>query len=124
AVEMSAQIAERARADEILVSSTVKDLVAGSGINFEERAVQQLRGVQGQWRLFAVMPDREATTILQPAAKLPTELFASVASIDSLAILPLANASGDADMEYLSDGVAENIIDKFSQLSALRVMAW
>jgi hypothetical protein len=39
---------------EELVSSTVKDLVAGSGINFIERGEHQLKGVLGPWRLFAV----------------------------------------------------------------------
>jgi hypothetical protein len=38
----------------VLVSSTVKDLVAGSGIQFEDRGVHELQGVPGEWRLFAV----------------------------------------------------------------------
>jgi serine/threonine protein kinase/Flp pilus assembly protein TadD len=44
-------------------------------------------------------------------------------SIDSLAILPLANRSGDSDLEYLSDGVTEALIDNLSRLPKLRVMA-
>lgn len=44
-------------------------------------------------------------------------------SIDSLAILPLANQSGDADLEYLSDGVTEALINNLSRLAKLRVMA-
>ncbi len=39
---------------EVLVSSTVKDLVAGSGIEFEDRDVRELKGIPGEWRLFAV----------------------------------------------------------------------
>ena len=39
----------------MLVSSTVKDLVAGSGIAFEDRGVRVLKGVPGEWRLFAVV---------------------------------------------------------------------
>jgi hypothetical protein len=38
----------------VLVSSTVKDLVAGSGIDFRERGSAELKGVPGEWRLFAV----------------------------------------------------------------------
>jgi hypothetical protein len=38
----------------VLVSSTVKDLVVGSGIEFEERGLRELKGVPGEWRLFAV----------------------------------------------------------------------
>ena len=41
-------------AGEVLVSSTVKDLVVGSGIEFEDRGEHELKGVPGEWRLFAV----------------------------------------------------------------------
>jgi serine/threonine protein kinase/tetratricopeptide (TPR) repeat protein len=44
-------------------------------------------------------------------------------AIDSIAVLPLVNASGDADTEYLSDGITEAIIMRLSRLSGLRVMA-
>jgi serine/threonine protein kinase len=44
-------------------------------------------------------------------------------TIDSIAILPLTNASNDADAEYLSDGITEGIINKLSQLPKLKVMA-
>ena len=54
AVHLGARIAASAAAAELLVSSTVKDLVAGSGIEFDDRGLQELRGVPGQWRLFAV----------------------------------------------------------------------
>jgi hypothetical protein len=39
----------------VLASSTVRDLVAGSGIEFEDRGVRELKGVPGRWRLFAVV---------------------------------------------------------------------
>jgi hypothetical protein len=42
-------------ADEVLVSSTVKDLVAGSGIQFADRGEQRLKGVPDTWRLFHVV---------------------------------------------------------------------
>ena len=54
AVHTGARVAAQAVADEVLVSSTVKDLVAGSGIKFEERGHHQLKGIPGEWRLFAV----------------------------------------------------------------------
>ena len=41
---------------EVLVSSTVKDLVAGSGIEFDDRGGYELKGVPGEWRLYAVRP--------------------------------------------------------------------
>jgi class 3 adenylate cyclase/pimeloyl-ACP methyl ester carboxylesterase len=54
AVNIGARVASNAQAGEVLVSSTVKDLVAGSGIQFTERGVAELKGVPGEWRLFAV----------------------------------------------------------------------
>ena len=56
AVHLAARIEQQARASEVLVSSTVKDLVAGSGIAFEDRGEHQLKGVPGIWRLFSVEP--------------------------------------------------------------------
>ena len=54
AVHIGARVAGQASAGEVLVSSTVKDLVAGSGLEFEDRGAHELRGVPGEWRLFAV----------------------------------------------------------------------
>jgi class 3 adenylate cyclase len=54
AVPTGARIASLAEPGEVLVSSTVKDLVAGSAIVFEERGVHELKGVPGEWRLYAV----------------------------------------------------------------------
>ena len=54
AVHIGARVMGRAGPGEVLVSSTVKDLVVGSGIDFEERGAHELRGVPGEWRLFAV----------------------------------------------------------------------
>ena len=48
---------ERDQADVAAVSSTVKDLVAGSGLRFRERGVYELKGVQGAWQLYAVEKD-------------------------------------------------------------------
>jgi class 3 adenylate cyclase len=54
AVHIGARVTAAAGAGEVLVSSTVRDLVAGSGIPFEDRGVHELRGVPGEWRLLAV----------------------------------------------------------------------
>jgi len=58
AVHIGARVAALAAPGEIVVSSTVKDLVAGSGLRFDDRGVHVLKGVPGEWRLFAV--DRAA----------------------------------------------------------------
>jgi class 3 adenylate cyclase len=54
AVHIGARVAAMAGAGEVLVSSTVRDLVAGSGIEFEDRGMHQLKGVPGAWRILAV----------------------------------------------------------------------
>ena len=54
AVHIGARVAGEAKPGEVLVSGTVKDLVVGSGIAFAERGERALRGVPGEWRLFAV----------------------------------------------------------------------
>ena len=55
AVHTGARVAAKALPGEVLVSRTVKDLVAGSGIEFEERGTHELKGVPGEWRLYAVV---------------------------------------------------------------------
>ena len=54
AVHIGARVATAANPDEVMVSSTVKDLVAGSGIKFTDRGMHTLKGVPGEWRLFVV----------------------------------------------------------------------
>jgi len=53
AVHIGARVAAQARPGEVLVSQTVKDLVAGSGIHFQDRGAAQLKGIPGEWRLYA-----------------------------------------------------------------------
>ena len=55
AVHTGARVAANAQGGEVVVSSTVKDLVAGSGIDFEDRGVHELKGIPGEWRLFSVV---------------------------------------------------------------------
>jgi class 3 adenylate cyclase/pimeloyl-ACP methyl ester carboxylesterase len=54
AVHIGARVSALANAGEVLVSSTVKDLVAGSGIEFEDRGEHELKGVPGPWKLYEV----------------------------------------------------------------------
>jgi class 3 adenylate cyclase len=54
AVHIGARVASLAGAGEVLVSSTVKDLVAGSGLRFSDRGSQSLKGVPGEWHIYAV----------------------------------------------------------------------
>jgi class 3 adenylate cyclase len=54
AVHTGARVAALAAPSEVLVSRTVKDLVAGSGIEFEARGTHSLKGVPGEWQLYSV----------------------------------------------------------------------
>jgi class 3 adenylate cyclase len=54
AVVIGSRVMAAAQSGEVIVSQTVKDLVAGAGLEFEERGEQELKGVPGAWRLYAV----------------------------------------------------------------------
>jgi pimeloyl-ACP methyl ester carboxylesterase/class 3 adenylate cyclase len=56
AVHIGARVAALAGPGEVFVSGTVKDLVAGSGLRFSDHGAQSLKGVPGEWRIFAVAP--------------------------------------------------------------------
>ncbi|MDQ3631182.1 MAG: adenylate/guanylate cyclase domain-containing protein [Actinomycetota bacterium] len=64
AVHIGARVGAKAVAGEVLVSSTVKELVVGSGIEFEDRGCETLRGVPGEWRLFAVRTRGEQPAVM------------------------------------------------------------
>ncbi len=55
AVHIAARVADLAAAGEVLVSSTTKELVAGSGLRFVERGTQRLKGISDEWHLFAAV---------------------------------------------------------------------
>jgi class 3 adenylate cyclase len=57
-VHIGARVSALAGPNDVLVSSTLRDLVIGSGLEFEERGSYELKGVPGEWRLFAVAPAR------------------------------------------------------------------
>ena len=57
-VHIGARVSALAGPNDVLVSSTLRDLVIGSGLEFEDRGAHQLKGVPGEWRLFAVVSPR------------------------------------------------------------------
>ena len=64
AVHIGARVGAKAKSSEVLVSSTVKELVVGSGIEFEDRGCEQLKGVPDEWRLFAVSARGEKPAVV------------------------------------------------------------
>ncbi len=70
AVNIGARINALAGTDEVFVSSTVKDLVVGSGISFVDRGTRELKGVPGEWSLFVVdKVEMPASSQLVPDAR-------------------------------------------------------
>jgi serine/threonine-protein kinase len=63
-VHTAARVAALARPDEILVSRTVRDLLAGSELVFANRGIHALKGISGEWQLFALGPEAEAVPAL------------------------------------------------------------
>jgi class 3 adenylate cyclase len=57
AVHLAARVMAKATGGEILVSETVKDIVAGSALRFQDRGQHELKGIEGRRRLYAVAPD-------------------------------------------------------------------
>jgi class 3 adenylate cyclase len=68
AVHIGARVAARAQGGEVLVSSTVKDLVVGSELEFSDRGEHELKGIPGTWRIYALAPRAPAEPPLEPAA--------------------------------------------------------
>jgi tetratricopeptide (TPR) repeat protein/TolB-like protein len=75
AVNIGARVVAQAKPGEVLVSSTVRDLVAGSGFGFEDRGSHVLKGVPGEWRLYAV----SGRPVRLPARSLLVDLGDSIA---------------------------------------------
>lgn len=63
AVHIGARVGARAGSGEVLVSSTVKDLVVGSAIGFADKGGHELKGVPGEWRLFAVQAEEQPAEV-------------------------------------------------------------
>ena len=67
AVHIGARVSALAGPNDVLVSSTLRDLVIGSGLEFDDRGTHELKGVPGEWRLFAVAIPLAVALINRPA---------------------------------------------------------
>ena len=67
AVHLTARVMATAQPGEVITSGTVKDLVVGSGLEFEDRGAHVLRGVPGEWALYAITGDTERSSLASPA---------------------------------------------------------
>jgi class 3 adenylate cyclase/streptogramin lyase len=82
AVVIAARVMAMASSEEVLVSSTVRDLVAGSGLEFDDRGTHELKGVPGEWRVYAL---RRETRVPTDADAAHQAAIAGVASLEARA---------------------------------------
>ncbi|MDX6412999.1 MAG: adenylate cyclase [Gaiellaceae bacterium] len=128
AVHIASRVMSAAGPGEVLVSGTLRDLVAGSGLEFDDRGVQELKGVPGDWRLWVLTGERTdavqdalagdaavASRGARPSLPLPDK--------PSIAVLPFTNLSGDPEQDYFADGIVEDIIIGLSRIKWIFVIA-
>ena len=126
AVQIASWIAELAGAGEILVSNTVKDLVAGSGLRFEDRGMYTLKGTPDQWRLYAL--ERAGYRLPQPAGRQTvSELTPREREVAAMVTRGLTNRQ-IANGLVISEGTAalhvKRILAKLGFTSRAQVAAW
>ena len=127
AVHIASRVMSLASPEEVLVSGTLRDLVAGSNLEFRDRGVHELKGVPGEWQLWALV--REEADVAHGGVRPPV-----VAEVDtrpslplpdkpSIAVLPFANLSGDPEQDYFADGMVEDITAGLSRIKWIFVIA-
>jgi adenylate cyclase len=127
AVHIASRVMSAAAPGEVLVSGTLRDLVAGSGLEFSDRGLHKLKGVPGEWHLWAVVRDLTSAgedtvigAIPVPGAAGPS---LPVPDTPSIAVMPFANLSGDREQDYFADGMVEDIITGLSRIKWIFVIA-
>ena len=119
-VNVAARLEQLAEPGGICVSSAVYDQL-GSKVNvkFEDQGEQQVKNIERPIRIYrAVLDDADAAKAVMPAAR-PAE----TAEPPSIAVLPFANMSGEADQEFFADGLTEDIITELSRFKEFLVIS-
>jgi len=128
ALHVASSVMEAARPGEVLVSGTVKDLVAGSGLEFADRGVRVFARVPGSWSLFAAGPE-QAPSVAEPvrAGRSASELSGREREVARLVADGLSNRQIAARL-YLSERTVDNhvhhILDKLGFDSRVQVATW
>jgi TolB-like protein len=117
-----------AKPGEVLVSGTLRDLVAGSGLEFSDRGLKELKGVPGEWHLWALVrevadADQHAISAADPVVLAGARPSLPLPDKPSIAVLPFTNLSGDPEQDYFADGMVEDIITGLSRIKWIFVIA-
>jgi TolB-like protein len=128
AVHIANRVMSAASPGEVLVSGTLRDLVAGSDLELSDRGLHDLKGVPGHWHLWALVRGATVagqTAITGAAAPVPDNTRPSLPLPDkpSVAVLPFTNLSGDPEQDYFADGMVEDIITGLSRIKWIFVIA-
>ena len=114
-VNVAARLEPLARPGGICISAKVLEELSGkSDIAFEDAGQQQLKNISRPVHAFRASPGATA-----PKAERPT----AIRDRPSIAVLPFANISGDADQQYFCDGITEDIITELSRFRQMRVVS-
>jgi adenylate cyclase len=116
-VNVAARLENIAEPGTVYISRTVRDFVDGTPeILLEDLGERELKSIAKPVHVFRIAAPERAATAPQPAAP-------AVPHKPSIAVLPFTNMSGDAEQEYFSDGMTEDLITDLSKISALFVIA-
>jgi TolB-like protein len=128
AVHIASRVMSAANPGEVLVSGTLRDLVAGSRLEFRDRGLHVLKGVPGEWHLWALVrgapePDQDAQAGSVSVPVAGSGLTLPLPDKPSIAVLPFTNLSGDPEQNYFADGMVEDIITGLSRIKWIFVIA-
>ena len=115
-VNVAARLQELADPGGVCVSANIHEQVEGKlDVAFDDRGEQTVKNIARPVRVYGVTDGEAGTPIGQPALPLPDK--------PSIAVLPFVNMSGDAEQEYFSDGITEDIITELARFRSLFVIA-
>ena len=128
AVVIASRVMSAAGPGEVLVSGTLRELVVGSGLDFSDRGLHQLKGVPGEWRLWALVrgaaeADQAAIGSVRDPEPRTARPSLPLPDKPSIAVLPFANLSGDPEQDYFADGIVEDIITGLARIKWIFVIA-
>lgn len=129
AVHIASRVMSAAEPGEVFVSGTLRDLVTGSGVEFSDRGLHQLKGVPGEWHLWALVrdatePSKDAIAGAVPGpSAAPKRPSLPLPEKPSIAVLPFTNLSGDPQQDYFADGMVEDIITGLARIKWIFVIA-